>query len=151
MVRGSNCYGPRQHPEKLIPKSLVNLLSDEKIPIYGSGKNIREWIFVEDFCSGVLTALEQGEVGEAYNLGGGDENRVDNLKIVGILASLLGRDLETCIEFVEDRKGHDQRYALNSQKLRGLGWEPKTKLGTGLELTVNWYQNNQDWWKKLTQ
>jgi len=149
VIRGSNCYGPRQHPEKLIPKSITNLLSDKPVSIYGDGKQIREWIYTEDFCSGVETALLRGKPGEAYNLGGGKDNRIFNLDIACELLQNLNLDKESNIEYVADRPGHDMRYALNSNKLKALGWQPKYSLTTGLKNTVEWYKKNEWWWKPL--
>ena len=149
VMRGSNAYGPRQHPEKLIPKSITNLLTNQPIGVYGDGSNIREWIFVEDFCSGVLTAIEKGYAGNAYNLGGGPSNRVANNLIANTLCEKIGLPRETHIKYIEDRAGHDRRYALNSRKLESLGWSPKKDLETGLEATLRWYQENKWWWKPL--
>ena len=149
IIRGSNCYGPRQYPEKLIPKSLTNLMMDKKIGIYGTGTNVREWIYTEDFCSGVEAVMLNGRFGEAYNLGGGADNRVTNLDIVGELLRLLDKS-EDNVEFVQDRAGHDLRYALNSNKLKNeLNWSPQYDLAKGLEKTVDWYVNNEWWWKPL--
>jgi len=148
ILRGSNCYGPRQHPEKLIPKSITNLLTDKSIGIYGDGKQIREWIFTEDFCSGVETALLKGKPGEAYNLGGGEDNRIFNIDIADELLLRLDKNKEH-LEFITDRPGHDQRYALNSNKLMALGWQPKYDLQAGLTETVEWYKKNDWWWKPL--
>ena len=149
VMRGSNCYGPRQHPEKLIPKSISNLLTDKKITIYGSGLQTREWIYTEDFCSGVETALFNGKPGEAYNLGGGQENRILNIDIARyILANLSLKERDNIVK-VDDRPGHDDRYALNSNKLKSLGWEPKHNIKEGLQKTVLWYKENEWWWKPL--
>jgi dTDP-glucose 4,6-dehydratase len=149
IVRGSNCYGPRQFPEKLIPLTLTNLMGNKKIGIYGTGLNVREWIYTEDFASGVEAVMLNGRLGEAYNLGGGMSNRVTNLDIISELLRLLGKN-EDSIEFVKDRAGHDMRYALNSNKLKKeLGWSPHYSLAAGLEKTVAWYKDNQWWWKPL--
>jgi dTDP-glucose 4,6-dehydratase len=150
VMRGSNAYGPRQHVEKLIPKSITNLLMDKSIGIYGNGANVREWIFVEDFCRGVLAAAEKGIIGECYNLGGGSKNRVNNNVIAKVLCETLSKSPETYIEYVKDRAGHDMRYALNSSKLKSeLGWSPQFDLAKGLEKTVKWYVENEWWWKPL--
>jgi dTDP-glucose 4,6-dehydratase len=148
IIRGSNCYGPRQYPEKLIPRSLTNLMTGKKIAIYGKGINVREWIYTEDFATGVEAVLLKGVLGEAYNLGGGASNRVTNLDIAGELLHSLSRTEED-LEYVKDRAGHDMRYALNSNKLRALGWSPQNDLATGLEKTVTWYKENGWWWKPL--
>jgi dTDP-glucose 4,6-dehydratase len=149
IIRGSNCYGPRQFPEKLIPLSLTNLMANKKIGVYGTGLNVREWIYTEDFASGVETVMLKGRLGEAYNLGGGMDNRITNLYIIGELLRLSGKK-EDSLEFVKDRAGHDMRYALNSSKLKKeLGWSPQYDLAQGLEKTVAWYKDNQWWWKPL--
>lgn len=147
VVRGSNCFGPRQHEEKLIPKTITNLLNNKKIPLYSDGSNIREWIFTEDFCSGVETALLHGKIGESYNLGGGSDNRVSNLSIAKTLASIIHPESDPTdhLEFVKDRLGHDRRYALCSEKLLKLGWKRSENLIENLKKTVVWYQNN---WKQ---
>jgi len=154
VIRGSNCYGPRQFPEKLIPLSLVRLFNKKPIPLYGTGKNIREWIYTEDFCSGIEMVMMKGKIGEAYNLGGGKQNRIDNYTIAcGLLISLglikEGESSDKYVEYVADRKGHDQRYALDSSKLKKLGWKPKYDLNSALTETAKWYQDNEWWWKPL--
>lgn len=149
IIRGSNCYGPRQYPEKLIPLSLTNLMRNKKIGIYGNGTNVREWIYTEDFAAGVEAVMLNGRLGEAYNLGGGQDNRVTNLDIAGELLRLLGKT-EKDLEFIKDRAGHDMRYALNSNKLKNeLGWAPRYDLAAGLAKTVDWYKNNKWWWEPL--
>jgi len=149
IVRGSNCFGPRQFPEKLIPLFLTNLMTGKKIGIYGTGLNVREWVYTEDFAAGVEAVMLNGRFGEAYNLGGGTDNRVTNLDITAELLRLLGKSKDS-IEFIKDRAGHDMRYALNSSKLKNeLGWSPQYDLAQGLEKTVNWYKNNEWWWKPL--
>jgi len=148
VIRGSNAFGPRQHIEKLIPISITNLMSGNKIGLYGSGINVREWIYTEDFCWGIETVLFKGQIGEVYNLGGSVENRVTNLDIASELLSLLDKPSDD-LEFIKDRAAHDLRYALNSQKLRNLGWYPKHNLKTGLKKTVDWYVKNEWWWKAL--
>ena len=145
VLRGSNCYGPRQHPEKFIPRSLTNIMSGEPMLIYGEGLNIREWIYTEDFCRGVETALFMGKLGEVYNLGGGQHNRVQNIQI----ASLLCNSLNGEMKHIEDRLGHDFRYALNSDKLMQLGWKPQYDFSEGLVKTIEWYKENTWWWKPL--
>lgn len=150
VIRGSNCFGPRQHVEKLIPKSITSLLSNKKIQIYGKGKNYREWIYVDDFCRGVVTVMLKGVIGEAYNLGGGADNRVDNNTIAKQICKIL-KAKQTNIEYIADRLGHDKRYALNSDKLKSLGWAPQESLKTGLEKTVDWYRENLEWWKPLLE
>jgi dTDP-glucose 4,6-dehydratase len=149
VIRGSNCFGPRQHPEKLIPRSATRLLQNLKMGIYGDGSNIREWTYTEDFCAGVDAALRFGHLGEAYNLGAGASNRTDNNKIVTSICDLLGKDTKQNIEYISDRLGHDHRYALNNSKLRKLGWGPKFPMLEGLKATVEWYRENTWWWEPL--
>ena len=147
ITRCSNNYGPYQYPEKLIPLLITNLMDGLTIPIYGDGRNIRDWIHVEDHCSGVLLALEKGKAGEVYNLGGGNERM--NIDIAKQLLSLLGKD-ESSIRYVEDRLGHDRRYAIDAAKIRReLGWEPRHGFEAGLKATVDWYQANEKWWRPL--
>ncbi|MFA4901296.1 MAG: dTDP-glucose 4,6-dehydratase [Desulfobaccales bacterium] len=146
----SNNYGPYQFPEKLIPFSLSQALAGKSIPIYGQGTNVRDWLFVEDHCRALLAVLEQGRVGETYNIGGRQE--VPNLELVRLLLRLLGQmrpdlgDLDRLITFVADRPGHDWRYALDISKIESqLGWHPQVGLEEGLRRTVAWYLNHQDW------
>lgn len=145
--RPSNNYGYYQYPEKFIPLTITNLLEDKPVPIYGEGKNVRDWVFVEDCCAGIATILDRGNAGEVYNVGGESEKR--NIDIVRIILKLLGKN-EGYIRFVKDRPGHDYRYALDNTKIRnGLGWAPKVNLETGLARTVEWYKANISWWKPL--
>ena len=138
-----NFYGPYQFPEKLIPLFICNLMDGKKVPVYGDGMQIREWIFTEDHCRAIDLISQKGNVGEAYNIGTG--YRVPNLDVTQKLLELTGCD-DSQIEYVKDRVGHDRRYALNSQKLRmELGWEPKTSFEEGLAKTVEWYKTNQSW------
>ncbi len=154
----SNNYGPYQFPEKLIPLMILNALEEKPLPIYGDGKNVRDWLFVEDHCAAIRLVLEKGRVGETYNVGGNAETT--NLEIIDTLCSLLQRfaprkngkpytDLKT---FVADRPGHDRRYAINFSKLhQELGWKPTENLATGLEKTVRWYLDHSDWCKQITE
>jgi dTDP-glucose 4,6-dehydratase len=146
IVRGSNNYGPRQHPEKLIPLCILNALAGDPLPVYGDGMQVRNWIFVEDFCAGIDLVLERGEAGQAYNVGGPDE--LPNIEVVRTILSLTGRD-ESLIEHVTDRPGHDRRYSLSSEKARGLGWEPQVEFEEGLRRTVEWYRENEWWWAPI--
>jgi dTDP-glucose 4,6-dehydratase len=147
ITRCSNNYGPYQFPEKLVPLLVTNLLDDRHIPIYGDGKNVRDWIHVEDHCSGILLALEKGRAGEAYNIGGGNERQ--NIEIARKLIEILDKD-ENYIRYVEDRLGHDRRYAIDSEKIRTqLGWEPKHAFDDGLKATAMWYLANEKWWRPL--
>jgi dTDP-glucose 4,6-dehydratase len=143
----SNNYGPYQYPEKLIPLLITNLIDGLQIPIYGDGLNVRDWLHVEDHCRGILLALEKGRAGETYNIGGRNERK--NLDIAHGILKLMGKD-ESSIRYVEDRLGHDKRYAIDADKIRKeLGWEPRHTFGTGLPATVEWYRENEGWWRPL--
>jgi dTDP-glucose 4,6-dehydratase len=147
ICRGSNNYGPRQYPEKLIPLMVLNALHGDSLPVYGDGRQVRNWLYVEDFCRGIHTVLERGRPGEAYNVGGPDE--MENIDVVRRILELTGQD-ESLIEHVTDRPGHDRRYSLSSQKLSSeLGWEPRVRFDEGLERTVRWYRDNEDWWAPI--
>ena len=146
ITRGSNTYGPYQHTEKLIPLFVTNLIENKKVPLYGDGKNVRDWLYVIDHCSGIDTALHKGNIGEIYNIGASDERT--NLEITHMILGELGMR-EDMIEFVKDRLGHDRRYSLNCKKLKALGWKPKYSLEKGLKETVKWYTQNVKWWKKI--
>jgi dTDP-glucose 4,6-dehydratase len=143
ITRCSNNYGPYQFPEKLIPLMINNALNDEKLPVYGKGINVRDWIYVEDHCEAVLKVLLEGKVGEIYNIGGDSE--FANIDLVKKLLKLLNKP-ETLIKFVKDRPGHDLRYAMNHNKIsKELNWKPKISFEEGLEMTVEWYLNHQEW------
>jgi dTDP-glucose 4,6-dehydratase len=146
ICRGSNNYGPYQYPEKLIPLMVLNALHGDKLPVYGDGQQVRNWIYVEDFARGIGTVLERGEPGEVYNVGGPDE--APNLDVVRKIIEYTGRD-ESLIEYVTDRPGHDRRYSLASEKVRGLGWEAQVRFADGLERTVSWYRDNPGWWEPI--
>jgi dTDP-glucose 4,6-dehydratase len=147
ICRGSNNYGPRQYPEKLIPLCVLNALHGDPLPVYGDGRQVRNWLYVEDFCGAIHTVLLHGRPGEAYNVGGPDE--CENLLVVKRILELTGRD-ESLIEHVRDRPGHDRRYSLSSEKLRSeLGWEPRVRFAEGLERTVEWYRANEWWWAPI--
>ena len=146
ICRGSNNYGPYQHPEKLIPLMILNALAGDRLPVYGDGMNVRNWIFVEDFARAIGHVLEHGRPGEAYNAGGPDEQ--PNLEVVRSVLALCGRD-DSLIDLVPDRPGHDRRYSLSSAKVRALGWEPLTRFDAGLERTVDWYRDNAWWWEPI--
>jgi dTDP-glucose 4,6-dehydratase len=140
ITRCSNNYGPKQYPEKLIPQTIKKIMSNQKIPIYGNGLNIRDWIHVEDHCSGLFLAMENGKPGEIYNFG--DVDKVTNLEIVDNILELMGKSNEL-IEFITDRLGHDMRYAVNSMKARNeLNWIPKYNLTNSLDATINWYRTS---------
>ncbi len=143
ITRCSNNYGPYQHPEKFIPLMISNALKDLSLPIYGDGMNIRDWIYVTDHCAGILAALEKGNPGETYNLGGNAEE--NNLTVVHSILQILGKP-DSLIEFVTDRLGHDRRYAMNISKAnRELGWAPEYTFERGLAETVEWYNSNPEW------
>ena len=147
ICRGSNNYGPRQYPEKLIPLMVLNALHGDSLPVYGDGRQVRNWLFVEDFCRAIHTVLERGRPGQAYNAGGPDE--MENVDVVKRILELTGRD-ESLIEHVTDRPGHDRRYSLGSDKIREeLGWEAEVRFAEGLERTVEWYRSNEDWWAPI--
>ncbi len=146
ICRGSNNYGPHQYPEKLIPLMILNALAGDHLPVYGDGRNVRNWLFVEDFGRGIGHALVHGVPGEAYNCGGPDE--CENIVVVRRVLELCGAE-ESLIEYVTDRPGHDRRYSLSSAKLRALGWEPQVRFAEGLERTVNWYRDNAWWWESI--
>jgi dTDP-glucose 4,6-dehydratase len=146
IVRASNNYGPRQHPEKLIPLCILNALAGDPLPVYGDGGQVRNWLYVEDCCRAIDLALERGEAGEVYNVGGPDE--VPNLEVVQRILELTGRD-ESLIEHVADRPGHDRRYSLASEKLEALGWKPEVGFDEGLQRTVEWYRDNESWWEPI--
>ncbi|MDO8565676.1 MAG: dTDP-glucose 4,6-dehydratase [Candidatus Moranbacteria bacterium] len=141
----SNNYGPYHFPEKLIPLAVTNLLEGKKVPVYGDGLQVRDWLFVEDHCKAIDVILHQGKIGETYCIGGGSER--ENIWIVKKLIEMLSKD-ESSIEYVEDRPGHDRRYAMNYSKIeRELGWRPETNLEVGLPKTVEWFRENESWWK----
>ena len=147
ITRCSNNYGTHHFPEKLIPLFITNLLEGKKVPVYGTGKNVRDWLHVDDHCRGIYQVLMNGRSGEAYNIGGGRE--LTNLEITGFILDAMGAD-ETSIEYVEDRKGHDLRYSVDWGKIRSeLGYEPQVKFEDGLRETIQWYRDNEAWWKPL--
>lgn len=147
--RCTNNYGPYQHTEKLIPKMIENALSGQKLPIYGTGLNVRDWIHVNDHCEAIIQILFYGQPGAAYNVSG--NNQLSNLELVHKICEIVGAPLEL-ITFVEDRKGHDLRYALNATKItRELGWAPKVSFEPGLRNTVQWYAEHPNWWKTFNQ
>jgi dTDP-glucose 4,6-dehydratase len=147
ICRGSNNYGPRQYPEKLIPLMVLNALHGDHLPVYGDGRNVRNWLFVDDFCRAIHTVLLKGRAGEAYNAGGPDE--MENIDVIKRILALTGRD-GSLIAYVTDRPGHDRRYSLSSEKLRSeLGWEPEVRFEDGLGRTVDWYRDNEWWWEPI--
>lgn len=145
--RCSNNYGPYQFPEKLIPLMIANCLANKPLPVYGEGINVRDWLYVEDHCKAIDLIIHKGKVGEIYNIGGHNEMR--NIDIVKLILKELGKD-ESLIKFVEDRKGHDQRYAIDPTKIHNeLGWLPETKFKDGIKKTIRWYLDNKPWWKEI--
>lgn len=146
LTRSSNQYGPYQFPEKLIPFFVTNLLDGKDVPLYGDGLNVRDWLFVRDNCTGVDLVLRSGRVGEVYNIGAGNERT--NREITDLVLALLGKD-ESSVTYVEDRKGHDRRYSIASDKVAALGWTPSTSFEDGLEQTVRFYTDHRDWWEPL--
>ncbi|MGO9973973.1 MAG: dTDP-glucose 4,6-dehydratase [Solirubrobacteraceae bacterium] len=146
ICRGSNNYGPHQYPEKLIPLMILNALAGDHLPVYGDGRQVRNWLFVEDFARGIGHVLQHGTPGEVYNCGGPDE--CENLAVVERIVELSGAD-RSQIEYVTDRLGHDRRYSLSSAKLQSLGWRALTRFGEGLQRTVAWYRENAWWWEPI--
>tara|TARA_B110000438_G_scaffold267084_1_gene281643 strand:+ start:468 stop:1454 length:987 start_codon:yes stop_codon:yes gene_type:complete len=147
ITRCTNNYGPHQFPEKLIPKTLLLAENNQKIPIYGTGKNIRDWIHVDDHCNAIVDVLHKGKTGESYNISA--NNEIDNITIVKKILSLMDKS-EDLIEFVEDRPGHDFRYSLDSSKIRtSLNWSSKINFDKGIQKTIDWYLKNQEWWKNI--
>jgi len=146
ICRGSNNYGPFQYPEKLIPLMILNALHGDRLPVYGDGQQVRNWLYVEDFCRGIGHVLAHGAPGEVYNVGGPDE--CPNLEVVQRIIELTGASTDL-IEYVTDRPGHDRRYSLGSEKVRALGWEPEVRFEEGLRRTVDWYRDNPSWWEPI--
>ncbi len=148
ITRCTNNYGPRQFPEKLIPKTILYALNNKKIPIYGTGENIRDWIHVNDHCDAIYQVLKKGKKGSSYNIS--SDNEIDNKIIIKKILLLMKKD-ENMVEYVKDRPGHDFRYSMDSTKIRKeLGWSPKIEFDKGLKNTVKWYLENEQWWKKIS-
>jgi dTDP-glucose 4,6-dehydratase len=148
VTRCTNNFGPYQYPEKLIPLFITNLMDDKKVPIYGTGLNVRDWIYVEDHCAGIDFVRQWGKEGEIYNIGGGSE--LTNLDITYRILEALGKD-ESMVQYVEDRRGHDYRYSLDCTKLKQLGWQPEHDFDSSIKKTIQWYMDNRWWWEKLKQ
>ena len=146
ICRGSNNYGPRQYPEKLIPLCILNALAGDPLPVYGDGRQVRNWLWVEDFARAIDLVLRHGAAGEAYNAGGPDE--VENIHVVERIVELTGAD-PTLIQYVSDRPGHDRRYSLASEKIEALGWSASRSFDEGLAATVDWYRENREWWEPI--
>jgi len=154
----SNNYGPYQFPEKLIPLMILNCLEEKPLPVYGTGENIRDWLYVEDHCDAIYTILQKGTIGETYNIGG--NNEIKNIQIVEVICDVLndihpagsGKSYHELITFVKDRPGHDFRYAIDASKLKKeIGWEPKESFNTGIQKTIEWYLKNEEWWKTIQE
>jgi dTDP-glucose 4,6-dehydratase len=145
--RCSNNYGPYQFPEKLIPLMIIRALNDEKLPVYGDGRNVRDWLYVEDHCSAIDLIIHKGRIGEVYNIGGHNERT--NLEVVKTILKELGKP-EDLISFVKDRPGHDLRYAIDPTKISNeLGWQPTTRFEEGIKRTIKWYLDNKEWWQEI--
>jgi len=146
ITRSSNNFGPYQYPEKLIPLFVTNILEGKKVPLYGKGVNVRDWLYVKDNCKAIDLVLHKGKIGEIYNIGAGNE--IANLSITKTILKKMKKE-EEIIEFVPDRPGHDFRYSLDTTKIRKLGWKPEVSFEEGIEKTIRWYQQNKNWWEKL--
>lgn len=145
--RCSNNYGPYQYPEKLIPLMILNATKNEKLPVYGSGLNVRDWLYVEDHCVAIDLIIRNGKIGEVYNIGG--HNELSNIEIVKGICRELGKP-ESLIAYVADRQGHDMRYAIDATKIKAdLGWEPQTRFADGIKKTIKWYIDNKQWWETI--
>lgn len=145
--RCSNNYGPFHFPEKLIPLTIINALNDKPLPVYGDGKNVRDWLYVEDHCRAIDLIIHDGKIGQVYNVGG--HNEKSNIDIVKLICKELGKP-ESLITFVEDRKGHDRRYAIDPTFIHNeLGWLPETKFEDGIKKTIKWYLDNREWWENI--
>lgn len=146
VTRSSNNFGPYQYPEKVIPLFITNLLENKKVPLYGDGLNVRDWLFVLDNCSAIDLVLHKGKIGEIYNIGGSFE--IPNIELTKIILKLIGKT-DKMISYVPDRLGHDRRYSLDSTKIKKLGWQPSKNFNTAIKETINWYKANTTWWQKL--
>lgn len=148
ITRSSNNYGPYQYPEKFIPLFITNAIENQPLPLYGDGKNVRDWLYVEDNCRAIEMVLRKGKVGEIYNIGGGAEEY--NIVVAEKIVQLVGK-AKSLIQLVKDRAGHDRRYSIDCNKIKQLGWDPRVSFEKGLVATVAWYQKNQAWWQRLKQ
>ena len=146
LTRSTNNFGPFQHPEKLIPKCIIYSIMGKKIPVYGKGENVRDWIFVKDNCEGIDTVFHKGKTGETYNIGGKQE--IQNIQVIKTILKLMGKP-ENSIDFVKDRPGHDLRYSLNTTKIEKIGWKSKTSFEEGIKKTIEWYKHNESFWKPI--
>lgn len=148
ITRSSNNFGPFQYPEKIIPLFITNAMQDKPVPLYADGMNVRDWLFVQDNCSGIDVVVHKGVPGQIYNIGGGTE--ITNIELTHVILELLGKGKEL-IKYVKDRPGHDKRYALDITKIKKLGWRPEHDFRSAIKLTINWYKDNKRWWKKLVE
>jgi dTDP-glucose 4,6-dehydratase len=146
ITRGSNTYGPNQYPEKLLPLFATNALDAAPLPLYGDGRQVRDWLHVDDHCSAIDLVLRQGEAGEVYNVGAGEEH--ENVEIARLIVDHLGV-ASSLVRHVDDRAGHDRRYSLETAKIRSLGWEPRSDWEKGVRSTIDWYRENRDWWEPI--
>jgi dTDP-glucose 4,6-dehydratase len=146
ITRSSNNFGPYQYPEKLIPKLIIRAMHNEHLPLYGDGKQVRDWTYALDNCEGINLVMHKGEPGEIYNIASGNERT--NIEVAKLILKALGKP-ENLIKFVSDRPGHDRRYSLNTTKIRNLGWKPKHTFEESLEETIKWYGENESWWRPL--
>jgi dTDP-glucose 4,6-dehydratase len=148
ITRCSNNYGPYQFPEKVIPLFVTNLMEGKKVPLYGDGMNIRDWLHVEDHCEAIWAVLMRGTPGEVYNIGG--NNEITNRKITETILLEMGKNWDESVQYVKDRPGHDRRYAIDAGKIkRELGWEPKHRFEQSIKTTIQWYKDHQDWWRAI--
>ena len=146
VTRGSNTYGPNQYPEKILPLFTTNALDGEPLPLYGDGRQVRDWLHVDDHCRGIELVLREGEPGGVYNIAANEEH--ENVELVRLILDQLGCD-QSLIRHVEDRAGHDRRYSLDTTKVRSLGWEPRRAWRDGIRTTIDWYRENRDWWEPI--
>jgi dTDP-glucose 4,6-dehydratase len=148
MTRCSNNYGPYQFPEKLIPLFVTNLMEGKKVPLYGDGMNVRDWLYVDDHCQAIWAVLNNGRFGEVYNIGG--NNEIPNRRITEVILREMGKGWDESVQYVKDRPGHDRRYAIDASKIkRELGWEPKHRFEEAIKGTIRWYQENEAWWRAI--
>jgi dTDP-glucose 4,6-dehydratase len=146
VTRGSNTYGPNQYPEKVLPLFVTNALDEQPLPLYGDGRQVRDWLHVEDHSAAIELVLREGEAGEAYNIGAGEEH--ENIDLTRVIVEQLRVD-PTLVRHVEDRAGHDRRYSLNTEKIRSLGWVPRRHWDDGVRATIDWYRDHRDWWEPI--
>ena len=148
ITRCSNNYGPYHFPEKLIPLFVTNLMEGKKVPLYGDGLNVRDWLYVEDHCDAIWTVLRKGKPGEVYNIGG--NNELTNRRITEVVLREMGKDWDTSVQYVKDRPGHDRRYAIDAGRIkRELGWEPQHRFEEAIKTTIAWYKAHEDWWRAI--